>query len=221
MRNGCVSISIPVLVTMLFAGSTLGAGLDTNNPAIPPDPGVYTGLSLRFIGPGLAIDLSQLRLPIFAVGRAPSGPNEIENFSASLTSGISVNSSPIQPASGNGAGTAEAFGKIGNVTGTFNTEMLALNITGTSPFGPYMLRESPTLASTGQTTIAPIGGGMFHIDSFFDVFVELSIDGGQTWIPDSTGPERITLEPEPGSALMLALAISGATMRRRRSAPTV
>ncbi len=46
------------------------------------------------------------------------------------------------------------------------------------------VRESPTLSSTGTMTLFSDGsgtGGTF--DSFFDVFAELSLDQGQTWVP--------------------------------------
>jgi hypothetical protein len=56
---------------------------------------------------------------------------------------------------------------------------------GSLPPG-MMIRESPTLASTGQTTITDLGGGQFRIDSFFDVFTELSLDGGQSWSPSNS-----------------------------------
>jgi hypothetical protein len=50
---------------------------------------------------------------------------------------------------------------------------------------PILLRESPTRRSLGRTTIqeAASGDGTFRIGSFFDVFIELSIDGGQFWAP--------------------------------------
>src|SRR5438477_10706248 len=100
--------------------------------------------------------------------------------------------------------------------------MLALNLSGNSPYGPFMIRESPTLASTGQTTITDIGGGLYHIDSFFDVFTELSLDDGQSWIPGVQGPAHVNLqplEPEP-SACALTLMVAGFTSlkRSRRSA---
>ena len=77
--------------------------------------------------------------------------------------------------------------KITNTTGTgststFDTEMLALNLNGTGPFGSFMIRESPTLQSLGKHTIRPRAGGGFLISSFFDVFLELSTDG-VNWIP--------------------------------------
>ena len=62
----------------------------------------------------------------------------------------------------------------------FQTEMLQLDISGGGLPTGVMIRESPTLASTGATSISDLGGGQFQIDSFFDVFAELSIDGGTT-----------------------------------------
>jgi hypothetical protein len=73
----------------------------------------------------------------------------------------------------------------------YDTEMLQLDIQGGNLPPGMMIRESPTKASTGKTSIQPTTGG-FAIDSFFDVFTELSLDGGQTWDPTTT-PARMEL----------------------------
>jgi hypothetical protein len=80
-----------------------------------------------------------------------------------------------------------------------------------------MVRESPTLASLGETTITDLGGGTYRIDSFFDIFTELSLDNGTTWIPSSS-VERVELIPEPTSLALLAigLVLSGWSKRRNR-----
>ena len=74
----------------------------------------------------------------------------------------------------------------------FSTEMVQLDISGGNLPGGVMLRESPSRASTGQTQDTSLGGGQFHIDSFFDVFFELSLDNGQTWF-QPTSPARLLL----------------------------
>ena len=80
---------------------------------------------------------------------------------------------PSFPMTANGRVQTVAYGKgPTNVTGTFQTEMLGMSLIGT---GGVMIRESPTLQSLGQTKITDIGGGLYHIDSFFDVFTELSL----------------------------------------------
>ncbi len=67
-------------------------------------------------------------------------------------------------------------------TSTFDTEMLQLNLSGNSPLGAFRLRESPTKISAGKHTIRPKGTN-FEISSFFDVFLDLSVDNGASWIP--------------------------------------
>jgi hypothetical protein len=66
---------------------------------------------------------------------------------------------------------------------------------------------------------------MFAIDSFFDVFTELSLDGGMSWIPNSApngyGPDGSThvdlYVPEPASFALLALGlVASAGLIRRR-----
>lgn len=87
---------------------------------------------------------------------------------------------------------------------------------------PVMLRESPTAASTGQITLidtcpacAPPFAS-YQVTSFFDVFAEISIDGGSTWTP-SNGSFRIVQGlPEPSTWTIAALALTLAGRRRRR-----
>ncbi|MBL0928262.1 MAG: hypothetical protein IBJ11_11535 [Phycisphaerales bacterium] len=219
-RGRLATIGGMVSLVCAAASSALAQGVNTPNPNLPPDTGDYRTadqVHATYHGPALTIVLQNIiHQPIAATAvRIPFGPDEQEQFQSSLTGMISVNGSPFQPFSGSGPVTTRVFNKIGNITGTFNTEMLAMDLSGSSPFGPFLVRESPTLASTGQTTITNIGGGLFHIDSFFDVFTELSIDGGATWIPGDSST-RVTLMPAPASTCLLALAGVAAMRRRRR-----
>jgi hypothetical protein len=62
------------------------------------------------------------------------------------------------------------------------------------------------------------GAGNFKITSFFDVFAELSIDGG----PFVPGPPRpLNLAPEPASLTLTIggfLVAAGLALKRRRPA---
>jgi hypothetical protein len=122
---------------------------------------------------------------------------ELEHFNSSFTGGLTLGGptfTPIGPVTMTGAVSVMIFGRSSPLqVGTFSTEMLSLNLTTTSSPFPFMIRESPTSASTGQTTIADLGGGLFHVDSFFDVFTELSVNNGQTWVPMEQGPARVQL----------------------------
>ncbi len=218
---------IPTIVAIAVGLSLAGqAQVITPNPNLPvtyPD-GVYRTpdqVHAQFNVPGLSIILSNIEHRAFGpVNSFPSGPNEIENFNSGMLGLVSVNGSPFQPVNGSGPVTTEVFGKTGNITGTFQTEMLSMNLSGVSPFGPLMIRESPTLPSLGQTSITDIGGGLYRIDSFFDVFTELSIDGGATWIPDSQGPARVYLTPTPEPSTFALVALGSGILAAHRSRQT-
>ncbi|MBL8378054.1 MAG: hypothetical protein JNM79_09310 [Burkholderiales bacterium] len=66
---------------------------------------------------------------------------------------------------------------------TIPIEMVALSLVSVhTPL--VVLRESPTLQSFGQMTIISDGGGSGGtFNSFFDIFFELSIDGGMNFMP--------------------------------------
>lgn len=95
----------------------------------------------------------------------------------------------------------------------FDTEVLALAGFWTIGTGPC-IRESPTKPSIGHARVLPQQGGLYQIDSFFDVFFEISIDDGQTWLPATNGAVRYQLVPAPGAAGLLALG--GLTLMRRK-----
>jgi hypothetical protein len=100
--------------------------------------------------------------------------------------------------------------------------MIMMHLTGTVGPMSVEIRESPTLPSLGQTSIQP-QGSRYRIDSFFDVFTELSINGGP-WIPNDAlsaygppGSTHVDLVPEPASVALLVIGLLGfAGLARRR-----
>jgi hypothetical protein len=134
-----------------------------------------------------------------------------------------IGKDPIEKIETNGAFTFRISNGGGGGGGTYDTEMLSMNLTGVyqgsgGPI-PFLIRESPTLQSLGQHSVTPVGDGTFLIDSFFDVFTELSLDGGSTFMPASSS-FRLNLEsvPEPATVLSAALGAAGLgfVVRRKR-----
>ena len=106
--------------------------------------------------------------------------------------------------------------------GAWETELLLLNMSGPVLGHTLTLGLDPSHPSIGATSIAPLGGAttpQFRITSFFDVFVELSLDA----IPPlsaSVGPISVSVGiPEPATWALLSvgmatLALAGAARGR-------
>lgn len=189
------------------------------SPLVPPADGVYLhpgNVHTLYSGPGLAIVLARAEHRGFTqVDRHPTGAGDTsETFQSIVDGDVSINGGPLIPVSLSGPVMVVLHGYAPEALGAFNTEMLQLNLVGAG----VMIRESPTLQSTGQTSIQDIGGGLFQINSFFDIFTELSLDGGQTWLP-SAGATHMDLTndvPEPSTWLLFGSALAiGAGLRRR------
>jgi hypothetical protein len=103
------------------------------------------------------------------------------------------------------------YDRMLSTTGTFDAEIVSMSLSS----GDLMIREDPGRASTGRTDIADLGGELYQIDSFFDVYTEYSPDGGSNWY-DSDGSTNIYLVPEPATIILFSLG--GLTLLRRRRA---
>jgi len=187
----------------------------------PPYDGKYrTAAQVHADFPGLVID--QVEHTIFQEAHCntpPSVPNSpsIENFNTNVSGRYSLLNGPPTPFSAPAPClTKVTLTQVNGDTRTFQTEMLQLNLSGgTLPPG-VMIRESPSRPSLGQTTIRTVATGGYVIDSFFDIFVEVSMDGGLSWTPQTDGPTHVALTGPaselpgtsyPGIALLVLLLI--------------
>lgn len=117
-------------------------------------------------------------------------------------------------------------------TRTYDTELISLDldfsgamevITETllpdinSLFGGVSMRESPSEASDGLTSITELGGGLYEIDSFFDVFIELKIPG-EDWAAADNGEHHLEAVPAPGAIVLGAMGLGMIGWCRRRFA---
>ena len=203
------------VIAMLAMGSVVWAeGLDTTTTDLPPD-GVYVNQDdyHTYLAMGIVLDdpsHKPILDPTYHVEK--DGADELEFFNSLFeATEIGQNLGLIQLT---GPVTVRTSGKGTNDTGTFATEILSMDLSS----GPLRVRQDPNRRSLGTTTINPLGGGLYHIDSFFDVFTELSIDGGGSWTRSDTST-RLTLVPEPSSIVLAAtafLCLLGFARRRRR-----
>lgn len=206
-----VLFGLATILSLTIAGSRATRGdLITPNPDLPPFGGYYeTAFTLHADYPGAVIvSISNVQhIPESLISRTSSGGNDFETMSSQLTGLASINGGSAVPFTLTGPVEIEVFSYAPGNTGTFSTQMLSMDMTGTVGGHSVAITLDNNLGnSTGQTTITPIGGGLYDINSFFDVFTELSLDGG-TAQPQSGGPSVVILtSPEPSTWAMLIAA---------------
>ncbi|HEY1453937.1 MAG TPA: PEP-CTERM sorting domain-containing protein [Roseiarcus sp.] len=125
------------------------------------------------------------------------------------------------------------MGRTSNAqTGAFTVDLTGLSLSGPLSLPSEPLLDGRTLAvgldtsnpmdtSSGMTTITP-DGAMFRINSFFDVFVDISLDLPPPFTSPSTsvGPILLVAVPEPSTWAMLLIGFVGlafAAYRRPRT----
>lgn len=203
------------VVMVILAWSNAALAEVQSSSSLPPTMGVY--VSPQF---GPYPQNVTLGLPICGnftgVVRAPVGSDEQHTFNCQMDANVVVGGIDQGTVTMTGAMTVMVSSYTDGWTGTFATEIVSMSLSGVLPIGPIQIREGALRASTGQTTITNLGGGLYDIDSFFDVFTELSVDGGATWQADQMAPARLTLVPEPATLCLVGLGALAVLRRRRR-----
>ncbi len=211
----CSIIGGMVFVT----GAAWGAAI-TLTSSLPPGSGEYrtpAQVHADYLA-GVPVELDNVQHHFFInITHPPCGAGcEMDQFDSTVDADLFVNNVSQGHVVLTGQVLVRVLGYNVGMPGTpFNTEMLQLNLAGAG----FLVRESPTLQSLGQTEIDDLGDGTFRINSFFDVFTELSLNGGASWIPQSNGPTRVSLEevvPEPATIVLTGIALAGIGFCRRR-----
>lgn len=226
MNNGSARPIAVLLVTLFWILSgwlcpvEAQAGMIVTDPSLPPADGKYRGEPLSQPASYGPFEATEIWMVDFQnIIRSTDGADELLTFdiklTALLTKAFDTPLSPPVPIAFTGPLTARVFGKAGQTTGTWDAEIVSADTSGS--LGPItgMLRENPSFPSTGSIIITDLGGGQYHVDSFFDIHTELSGDGGSTWIPDANGPHHMILVPEPATLVLVGLG-GLALIRRRR-----
>jgi hypothetical protein len=145
---------------------------------------------------------------------------------ATLTADVTMLST-VTPVLLTGTVEEEVIGRTATTqTGSWPTQLLSFDLGGPVVIGTLSgtldLGLDTSHTSTGGASVddAPGQDGLFSVDSFFDVFVELTFDQGLPGIPPlstTRGPFVVSLAPEPATLVLLAGPILGlAVLRRNR-----
>jgi len=122
--------------------------------------------------------------------------------------------------------TAILLAPDGTETRSWDTEILSMDLSGTHPielFGDpdfdltFLAIEGHHDNTDGHVTVLKGPGTPYQIDSFFDIFVEISVDGGATYLPSLEDSQLRLQASVPEPMTMTLLAAGGIAAIRRRS----
>jgi len=168
---------------------------------LPPPNGQYVSPQQWHALYAQGIVISNISHKRFTESQPPPPPGQTNNH----TFGSDVEFDLIRPGQPTVHLTAPASVNVrvassanSGSTRYFDTEMLALNISGGGLPSQIRLRESPTKASLGRTSMRQrASDGSYRVSSFFDIFTEISLDGGATWSPQLNNPPGMALVQSP------------------------
>lgn len=191
----------PLLVLLLagFATRSLATSVLFETSTWPPPIGMFVSLDAVPFANGVVLSNFTFRLFNPSLPLPPLDGSQNYSFDAAAQMQVSLNSgASFSPAAVSATMAAKVLhSSDAGRTSFYDTEMLQLDFSnGTLPAG-LLIRESPTQASIGQITESP-GSNGYLISSFFDVFLEVSLDGGQSWVPGNT-TVRLELRADPTS----------------------
>jgi hypothetical protein len=217
-KQGCSAL---LAVSAIVAGALMGsvqASVIESSPSFPPIP-------LSFLSPTGAgcFDIATVCVTpgIFTLTSAKSNflLPAVQDVVADATYTGSL--TPLPPATGSlgsftlsGTVDLAVLGRTSDTeTGSWTTQITSLSLSGPLlNFGTLFATLDPSRSSTGTTSIAALGNGEFQISSFFDVFMDVTLDRPSPLPPLHTTVGPIPVEagvPEPATWAMMLVGFVG------------
>jgi hypothetical protein len=225
-RNSCPLVAFFAALSAVALAVPAEGGVISQSSDIPPTLGRFTSEAEAEFSTGFTvIRLKNIQFTVLddpAPMRTVVGLDEQVAFNAALTADFFFFDDVGQTEEGQLtlSGPAEMLvsGKAGQDVGTFQTEIVSLDLMGDAGgvAGLLQLQQSPTQPSLGQATVLPyqppVFPDAFEIDGTMDLVVTSpGLVGGDVTIPLSLD----AIVPEPHSLSLVAAAAAGLLIRAK------
>jgi hypothetical protein len=205
MPNRPIVFAVPLIA--LLACSSDGTnptepGVTVQDVSLPVGGAVYRGADPHvFLGGQVTLFCG--RHGVFSNAVAPPqrvGETVVSDYTATfegeLTLEPPVVSSTVTHPLTIQARMAESITLVGDSGGalTLDAELVTFELQGTGMPADVMVRESSARESLGVTTITAVSAGQNRVETYYDVWLDISLDAGRTW-HQAEQAVRTTLEP--------------------------
>ena len=203
-------------VALLGGASTVSASVISPTPTLPVLGVPYasaTGVGC-FPAAGVCVVPGTLTMTSLISSIFDSTGQDIKTTASYASTLTTLGGVPLGPVNLLGTLEEEILGRTSSTQlDIWGTELLALWLSGPVLGHTLTLTLDPAHASTGQSSIEALGAGVggndgFRIDSFFDVFVELTLDTTPQ-LMTTRGPLQLSVIPEPSTWLLLLTGFVG------------
>ena len=206
MRRTSLAHSCLIAIVIAVAGGGARASFVTNSPdPFPPGSGFVQAPGC-LTGPLTGLCTSNVVGRILSSSFTFPGDGQAFVLNERVTGDISDNGVPSGSFVVTGPLDVTLLGRDNPLqTGTFDGKVTDEFFQGTFDGASLEFTLDPSHSSTAEVTIAEVQGerGLYRIDSFFDLFSQISIAGGPP-IPIGGFPISGIAAPEPPTWVMLA-----------------
>jgi len=228
LRLGLTSV-LPLFMTL----ATAKADYISSTPSLPVLGVPYTSTTGVGCFPAAGFCALPGTLTLNTVNPSPPSSPSFNASGQDIVSNVTyvgtltdLTNTPIGPITLTGTIEQEVLGRtFSTELGSWTTDIVNLSLQGPLMGHTLTLTLDPSQTSSGTSSITSLGDDTFLITSFFDVFVELTLDT-PTPLHAVRGPLELTLSPvvavpEPSTWAMMLVGFAGVGFMayRRKSKP--
>lgn len=222
-RRTTIRFAACAVIALSMAAMVARADSVQPTPSLPPTEGVYV------IGPTC---ITQVCLSNITIGDFQGTTTTFLNGNQAVDTGAVFSADIYQNNGGSHGAFLGSLSTLGSLDliyfgrvfdselGTFNAQITNFDFLGMFNGHTFELQQNPNQMSTGQTTIET-DLGAYRVISFFDVYAEVSIDGGSFVAGPVQQANLVQPVPEPSALILLLTTLPAVAFVVRNELPSI